>query len=83
MSEFMRKYMLSVLSPEELAELMAAGEYAAKGVRDPEVMRKAREKMDEVREQIFRREGLLDIGVPAIRELRGGYGDDEFKSNDA
>ncbi len=72
MSDFMK----SVFSPEEWTELIEAAEYAVKGVRDPEVMKKACERMDKRREEIFQREGLLDIGVPAIRELRGGYGDE-------
>ena len=73
----MSKYFKSSIPPELWAEMMAAGEYAAKRVRDPEVLKKACERMDKLREEIFRREGLLDFGVPAIRELRGGYGDEE------
>lgn len=41
------------------------------GVRDPEAMRRACERMDRIREEIRNRHGVLDIGVPAIRELRG------------
>ena len=67
----------SWLPPELMAEIMEAAERAAKGIRDPEIMKKARERMDKRRAEIFRREGRLDIGVSAIRELRGGYGDDE------
>jgi hypothetical protein len=50
---------------------------AATGVRDPEVMRQACEDMDRLREEIYQREGLLDIGVPAIRALRDGEDEDE------
>lgn len=39
-------------------------------IRDPEAARKAREETDCVREEIFRKQGVLDIGVSAIRELR-------------
>ena len=39
-------------------------------VRDPEVMRQACERMDRRREEIRQKHGVLDIGVPAIRELR-------------
>lgn len=60
------------IPPELLADLQRAVDLAAKGVRDPEAMRRACEDMDRLREQIFRREGLLDIGVPAIRALRDG-----------
>jgi hypothetical protein len=44
---------------------------AMSGVRDSEEMRKACERMDRMREEVFKREGILDIGVPAICELRG------------
>jgi hypothetical protein len=37
---------------------------------DPEVARRIRERGDRIREEIFRRHCLQDIGVPAIRELR-------------
>ncbi len=37
---------------------------------DPEVARRIRERGDRIREQVFQEHGLLDIGVPAIRELR-------------
>jgi hypothetical protein len=60
------------IPPEMMAALQYAADQAAKGIRDPEVMRLACEDMDRLREQIFRREGLLDIGVPAIRALRDG-----------
>lgn len=58
------------IPPELMAELEEAARYAASGVRDPEVMREAAESMDRLREEIRRRHGVLDIGVPAIRELR-------------
>jgi predicted DNA-binding antitoxin AbrB/MazE fold protein len=38
--------------------------------RDPEIMRKGAEEMDRLREQIYKREGLLDIAVPLLRESR-------------
>lgn len=52
-------------------ELQETIRQAMSGVRDPEEMRKACERMDRMREEVFKREGILDIGVPAIRELRG------------
>jgi hypothetical protein len=60
------------IPPELLAELQRALDLAATGVRDPEAMRRACEDMDRLSEEIYRREGLLDIGVPAIRALRDG-----------
>ncbi len=62
----------TVLPPEVMGELQDAADRAAKGVRDPEAMRKSRERMDRLREEIRRKHGLLDIAVPAIRELRDG-----------
>lgn len=41
------------------------------GVRDPEEVRRAVERMDRIREEIRQKHGTLDIGLPAIRELRG------------
>ena len=55
---------------EILAELRAATERAAKGVRDPEVMRRACERMDRMREELRRRAGDVDIAVELIREVR-------------
>ena len=60
------------LAPEIMAELEEAARYAAAGVRDREVMRRACESMDRTRKEIFRRCGLLDFAVPTIRELRNG-----------
>jgi len=37
---------------------------------DPEVARRIRERGDRIREEVFQKYGLLNIGVPAIRELR-------------
>jgi hypothetical protein len=55
-----------------MAELQEAADRAAKGIRDPEAMRKACEEMDRIREEIRREHGVLDIGVPSIRALRDG-----------
>jgi len=52
-----------------MAELRQAAERAARGVRDPEAMRQACERMDRISEQIRKRHGVLDIGTPAIREI--------------
>jgi hypothetical protein len=60
----------SELPAEILTEIREATENAMKGIRDPEAMRKACERMDRTREAVFKRHGLLDIAVPAIRELR-------------
>ena len=56
---------------EAMKELQEAANSAAAGIRDPEVMRKAAERMDRMREDLRRRKGVQSIGVSAIRELRG------------
>jgi hypothetical protein len=61
---------ISAIPTEVMAELRQAAERAAQGIRDPEEMSRACEEMDRVREEIRRKHGTLDIGVPAIRELR-------------
>jgi hypothetical protein len=65
----------SRFSPEIMAEIQEGIERAMKGIRDPEAMRKACELMDRTREEVYRRNGLLDFAVPTIRALRDG--DDE------
>ncbi len=57
--------------PEELWEAAErATQIAMSNIRDPEVMRQAAERMDRLSEQIYKREGLLDIAVPYLREAR-------------
>lgn len=59
------------LVPPELAiEMREAVANAARGVRDPERIKRARASMDRIREEIRKEHGVLDIGVVAIRELR-------------
>jgi hypothetical protein len=60
----------TIISADVMARMQEIAERAAKGSRDPESMRKACENMDRVSEEIRRRNGILDIGVRAIRELR-------------
>ena len=38
--------------------------------RDPDAVRLACERMDRMREEIQKKVGIVDIAVPAIRELR-------------
>ena len=58
------------ISPELMAKLQEAADRAARGIRDPEAMRRAAESMDRRRKEIGCRHGLLDIAVPALHELR-------------
>jgi hypothetical protein len=61
---------VTAISPEMMARLVEAANKASSGVRDPEAMRQACERMDRLRESIRQKHGLLDIAVPAIRDLR-------------
>jgi len=38
---------------------------------DPQVAHRVQERSRLIREEVFRKHGLVDIAVPAIRELRG------------
>jgi hypothetical protein len=60
------------ITPELLTGLQEAIDRAMGGGRDPEAMREACERMDQMREETFRKHGLLDIAVPSIRALRDG-----------
>jgi CHASE3 domain sensor protein len=55
---------------ELLACMREAAIKAMSSDRDREAMKKACERMDRMREEIQKKHGILDIGVPAIRELR-------------
>jgi hypothetical protein len=69
-NERMKTIDQSKIPPEIMADLQEAADRASHGIRDPEEARKACEEMDRIREDIRRQHGLLDIGVPALRELR-------------
>lgn len=51
-------------------ELQEAAERAAKGIRDAEIMRKACDGMDEIRDDVRRRLGVVDMAVDLVREAR-------------
>lgn len=61
-----------IYPPEVRTMLEEAVRHALTGKGDPEVLRRIREEADRIREEILRKHGILDIGVPAIRELRDG-----------
>ena len=66
----------STIPADVLADFEAVMQAVAAGKRpDPELFRRVRERADKSREEIFRKNGLLDIAVPYIRALRDG--DDE------
>jgi hypothetical protein len=60
----------SALASELLADLGKAANDVAKGARDPDELRAACDEMDRIREEIRKKHGVLDIGVPPIRVFR-------------
>jgi len=60
----------SSLSVELQIAMEEAAQSAMSSVRDREEMKRACERMDILREETKKKHGVLDIGVPAIRELR-------------
>ena len=61
----------STIPPELMVELEEAADRAARGIRDPEKMKAACERMDQRREEIRRKFGVQEIGAKIIREMRG------------
>jgi hypothetical protein len=60
-----------VIPPELAADTQAVIDKLMTGKPlDPETYTRIRERADRIRDEIFEKHGLLDIGVPAIRELR-------------
>ena len=57
-------------TPEQRARLEAVVRRAMSGKRDPELMRKARERIDRRREENLKRFGVQEIAVSLIREGR-------------
>ena len=54
------------------ADVQAVADHLASGKPlNPEVIRRIRQRSARIQEKIRRKHGLVDIAVPAIRELRG------------
>jgi hypothetical protein len=62
----------TAISPELRAELQRTLADAVAGIRDPEKMKAAAERMDRMREENRRLFGDQDIGVEIIRGIRDG-----------
>lgn len=59
------------IPPEIMADLHAVAAAVSEGRPiDPELLKRVREQAEQASQDVFRRHGLLDIGVPAIREFR-------------
>ena len=55
----------------EADEQAVMAHYVSGAPLDPEVVRRVHERAQKIREETYRKHGLVDIAVPAIRELRG------------
>ena len=60
----------TTIPSDVLADMERATELATSGKQDPEFERRVQAEAKKIRAEIFRKHGLLDIGVPAIRALR-------------
>jgi hypothetical protein len=58
------------ITAEAMAELQLAADRASKGIRDPEAMKKAAERMDRNREAVRAKVGVLNVAVDLIRSGR-------------
>jgi hypothetical protein len=60
------------VDPVEEADIKAVMDHAFRGKPlDPEVRRRVEKRAEKIRRRILKEHGLVDIAVPAIRELRG------------
>jgi hypothetical protein len=58
------------IPPELLAALQEAADNAARGIRDPEAMKRACDRMDRMREELRQRQGEMNVAVELVRETR-------------
>jgi hypothetical protein len=62
----------NTLPPDLQADTQAVLEYLTTGKPlDPDTTRRIRERAQGITQELRQKHGTLDIGVPAIRELRG------------
>jgi hypothetical protein len=60
------------IPPDIMADVQLVAECVSAGRPiPPEVVRRVRERGERITEDLRQKYGLFDIGVPAIRELRG------------
>ena len=59
-----------VAPPDLLSELERVVDRLLNGVRDPDAMKKACERMDRMREEMRQRVGEVEVAVDLIREAR-------------
>ncbi|HXG12717.1 MAG TPA: hypothetical protein VNK04_23365 [Gemmataceae bacterium] len=62
----------NTIPADVMADARVVAECVASGKPVPaHVARRVRERAERIRQELLERHGILDIGVPAIRELRG------------
>ena len=62
----------AVIPPDVLADVQAVIDHLVSGKPlDPDTGRRVAERAERITEELTKEYGVLDIGVPAIRELRG------------
>ncbi len=60
------------IPPEVMSDAEAIAQCVASGRQIPaEIVQRVRKRSEEITERLRRQYGTLDIGAPAIRELRG------------
>ncbi len=60
------------LSPDLKAAIQTIADQVALGKPlDPELVRRIQQESQHIQDDLREKHGILDIGVPAIRELRG------------
>lgn len=62
---------ITAISADTREEFEAVAEHVRTGKPvPPELSHRIREKAEKIRKQVFEKHGLVDVAVPAIRELR-------------
>jgi hypothetical protein len=60
----------TTIPPETIADLERAIELVMTGGSDPDFELRIHAQAEKIRQEVFEKYGVLDIGVPAIRALR-------------
>jgi hypothetical protein len=62
----------TLIPADVMADLERAVEILMSGQRDAEFERRIHAQAEDISQEVLKRHGVLDIGVPAIRALRDG-----------
>jgi hypothetical protein len=60
------------IPPDVMAAMEAAVRHALTGQGDPSILQRIHERAEEIRAEVLRKHGVIEVGVPAIRALRDG-----------